>query len=73
MLNPEAAGRNWKQQFHEETYEQCLFISAVVHEQGHMDMEMIKLTSLAREMSTAIQTNSVSENSFSAVELKCDY
>lgn len=31
------------------------------------------MTSLACEMSTTNQTNSVSENSFPVVELKCDY
>lgn len=31
-------------------------LSASVHEQGHIDMEMIKLTSLACEMSTRNQT-----------------
>lgn len=48
-------------------------LSVSVHEQGHMDMEMIKLTSRACERSSINQTNSVSENTFSAVELKCDY
>lgn len=38
-----------------------------------MDMEMIKVTFLSCKMSTITQKNSVSENSFSAVELKCDY
>lgn len=49
------------------------FLSVSVREQGHMDMEMIKLTSLACERSSINQTKSVSENIFSALELKCDY
>lgn len=48
-------------------------LSVSVHEQGHMDMEMIKLTSRACERGSINQTNSVSENTLSAVELKCDY
>lgn len=69
MLNVAAVNPSGKQQFNVEFFEHYIFssnpFSAAVHEQGHMDMEMIKLTSLACIMSTTHQMNGVFENSLS--------